>query len=252
MQNVSRKVLVIMLLILAIGAIGVTAFIIYQIQKSQAPTSSSASGFGPNATTDLYEPIETAFKQSKCEDFFSAATLSENAALSSLGTTITSQFEWRESIALPQLALNCTYTLADNKKLVFYVYSYAKDTQVFDSQAILIGVVNKVSLDDGEKGYLGSVETFDTRTKYTFGSDVTLDGSCRVNIFDDQNDFYYASINYIGFGECKAEETINLNKEIIKSFIDKITNIVKTVTTANRNPNTPNIDVNIPPETLTQ
>ncbi|MFS8131237.1 MAG: hypothetical protein ACMG57_04620 [Candidatus Dojkabacteria bacterium] len=177
--------------------------------QNQSAAEAQASGFGENATKDLFAPAADLFANTQCEDIFNKDMLTSDALPELKAANLTV-----ESITnLPienYKPLTCEFKFTNGKSFTFSIHSYDANSPIDDSQEALFGRVNEVTLGDS---------TIDSDTMgimtYFFGKDVVNTNVCRTNLYHPINDFEYADILYTGF-DCST--MYNLNREISGVF----------------------------------
>jgi len=176
--------------------------------QNQSAKDAQASGFGANATKDLFAPAAELFSNSLCEDIFNNETLQSDKLpmLKAENLTLTTVSNLESQDYQP---LICEYKFEDGRSFTFTVHSYDVNSPIDDSQTALFDRVNGNTLGD----------TIDSDTmgimSYFYGTDIVDASVCRTNIYHPINDFEYADILYKGF-DCNS--TYNLNREISGVF----------------------------------
>jgi hypothetical protein len=225
MQNISRKVLVVLLLVLSVLVIGVGAYVVYQIQNTQAPTPSSASGFGVTATRELYPEAERVFRVMGCDNLFSEAVIDtyapvDFAELRALDMTVESTFD------TPLNPLNCLVELSTDETLFISLHTYELKSLIDATKEELYERIKAKNLAEviSQGNYFGS--------EYFFGIDKSNNENCRSNLFNQQNEFEYLTIQYIGFDDCAEISGLNgtINYVISRVVDEAMIQINKTLT----------------------
>lgn len=235
----SRKVTVVILLVLTL-ALGVVAFVVAsKLRESQAPEDTQASGFGPSATRDLYDDVEELFANTSCEKFLNASNANAiiettDSDVSEMSFTVTGE----EPIDLkPKI---CRYEEEPDKYIDVVMQAYDADSYVYDSEtekiALLnMGLISEV-LDQGAYPALHTKYYFGTYAGSRFGYQQTAPRTdmCAAIIYQDANDFEYVSLIYSGYN---CNDTVAQNKVIMETMSIIINmQMTYTYTKANVNP----------------
>jgi len=217
----NRRKIIIIALIISTILVGVIAVALSQIiQNNQAPSDSGASGFGEGVNREYFDEFELKFTTVGCYGILSKNIVN---AYANQGTTILKGYEMSvtNSDPLPKVPLTCTIKLDDSKSIDLSVHTYDQNSAIDPSAEALFARVNANILKVEYKG--------DLKTGYFFyGTDKADPSSCRMNFFNQRNDFEYITLNAKGFTEsCKdqmllaGEISYYLNKSV-NSLIDNL------------------------------
>lgn len=177
------------------------------LQKVQAPDDSQASGFGENATRDLFVPTAELFQNTPCENIF----YREHPALAEFNEMSQQSFSISTENLEPNtdIPLSCKYNLGNDRAISFTVYSYSPNSIIDDTQKDLWNRINDENMDSiKDVGMIGIMD-------YFYGADKFDTKKCRSNVFHPINDFEFAEIVYTGFN---CEEIKDLNREFVTVF----------------------------------
>ncbi len=210
----SRKLLLICLMVAAVFLVGIGIVIVLQITQNPLPGGNEASssssnstdipvaGFGSTAIRDNFTVVEQAFAGLDCTWYLNEDLLRNtgNPLIDELAVEFNHGRD-RELEVTNDYAKNCFYYFYDanlNFKIVeFYVKAYQEDSAIdSDAQALFNRINSRTLINQIEDGYyLNSI-------KYFYGES-HIDNTCQINMFHEQNDFEYASVLFHSFGTCE-------------------------------------------------
>ncbi len=225
-MSTGRKITIFILLLLTIGLGAVSLYVTYNITQDNAPEDSDASGFGPEATTDLFSVVEKYFREVPCETLMSNynATTELIDAVNEATEAGTYSFEPANLPQATDIPMQCIFNLGPDHSVVFLAYTYEVESDIDNSAEELYARVK-------EQYGLNEVvdEGTSDRIKYFFGWDQVTTVAveklvCRSVLFESQNDFEYASVVYYGFDDCT--DVINLNKILTQAISDRAIQVI--------------------------
>jgi hypothetical protein len=174
-----------------VGLVIVVFLVINLVQKSQSPEDAQATGFGDEATSDLYAPVAEMFFNTDCETILDGKS-SDYPADSELAK-LNAEFTSTKLSPEDDTPLTCEYSLGEGKTLTFVVFSYDENSEIDATYFDLYSRVNNEVLSNTiDSGVLGIMD-------YYFGEDAGTDSSCRTVIYHPLNDFESAQLIYNGF-----------------------------------------------------
>ncbi len=232
-----RRLSIISLLILTGLFVAGGAFLAVQLQQSQAPDDTGATGFGDNADLTLIPIVKNNIANTSCETFLETGFLSTVDYLADKTFILQDKTDLTTSPYAPK---DCFYTSGD---LLIHtaVFSYPESYDFIpDSFQNLVNDVNGLLLDQVyKKGRFNYTDTFNITYFYgdqragedDNGKALTSD-TCTVTMYHNWNDINYAAVDITGFGDCfdgslaAAAVTIteefaeNLNEAIVNVYVD--------------------------------
>lgn len=199
----SRVVITVSVVAALIGLVILVGMVIALIQRNQAPTDSQATGFGDEATSDLYDPTAELFLNTECDYILdgNASEYVNTNELKKLGV----EFSSLKLAPEDQTPLICEFFLGEGKSVTLTVFSYSPDSEIDDSFEDLYARVNGEVLESTINS--GSIGIMD----YFYGFDAADNSKCRTVMYHPLNDFESAQLVYEGF---TCNEIIALNQEL--------------------------------------
>ncbi len=221
MPQLSRKVLTIILAVLLIAALGIGAFIVIRLQANQAPVNSSATGFGPGATRNLFQKVYDNFKAKTCTDILTAADIQKLTATALgnpaafKGSNIT---DYGSDPITPKF---CDYAFSSTSHFLFTLNDYNQTSVITNNaQEEYDRTNNNLILEVIKTDTIGSV-------KYFYGSSLPgAQGVCQVTMFQQDNDFDYAAVTYYGVSACTDPDMIDFNTQLMQTLAAHIGQIM--------------------------
>lgn len=210
--STSRNVTIVVLLIMTVVLIASSIFIALRLQTSTTPDATGATGFGDDATTDLFAPVIEMMFAMQCEEFIRPIG-------APVGTTMPFVSEIKETyFEGGNNSVFCVYDVSDYYQFTFYVKGYGVDAIIDDNQPSLIARVKTQILGSG---YTDITNVTIGPVKYHFAE--TADGRCITLFFHDKNDFEFGhleftkmeSCGYVAGANSTISQTISENLKLI-------------------------------------
>lgn len=217
-MNDRRKLTLAILFVLTVGLAGISIYITNRISQNQSPTDSEASGFGDEATRDLFEVVAAEFAKKNCNVFLDKPILTA-AGFDSYDTASTGAL-LNADIFQNAYSKECVYFYeGSDKRITLSVVPYNYDSEIKENQEALFNkwVVSQLERPADEGRY--------ELIPYFYGSDLTTDlGECKALLFHDQNDFEVAILSYHFVPEdgCESEKMVNLNRIVASKIAEQI------------------------------
>jgi hypothetical protein len=205
-MNQLRKIKNVYLLFLVIGIISLILLLLLNLQRSSVVDDTAVSGFGANATNDLYDTTQTLFINADCSKILGKSYTNnpQFPIISKYNFDLTAT----KLASFTNMPLACKYELADGTYVTFAVNAYNKSSKIDASRSDLFDRVNtslKTVIDSGRIGIID----------YYSGEDPGDSTICRTNIFHPLNDFESAQITYYGY---QCDSIASLNRELVTAF----------------------------------
>ncbi len=186
-----RKIIIVVLIVLTI-VIGIGAVIASQlIQNNLTPSGSSAFGFGEAVNKEYFDDFDKTFTGVGCYGILSNNTVN---AYSLEGFTELKKYNMSliNNPAEDKLPLSCSILLDSTKSLELEVHTYNLNSAIDPSFEVLSSRVNSTNIKT--INYQGSLGT----GYFFYGSDLSDTNSCRMNFYNNRNDFEYITVKVIG------------------------------------------------------
>lgn len=216
-----RKIIVALLIVLTI-VVGIGAIIASQlIQNNLTPSGSSAFGFGEAANKEFFDDFDRAFTGIGCFGILSNNTLNAYGL-----EDFTELKKYNMSIINNEpedkMPLSCTILLDSTKSLELEVHTYDLNSAIDPTFEVLSSRVNSSNL------FVSEYQVNYSRGYLFFGRDKEDSQSCRLNFYNDRNDFEHITIKFSNFGsECAdlkpiAKEIGYIINSSVNSLVDSI------------------------------
>ncbi|MCA9386724.1 hypothetical protein KC669_01690 [Candidatus Dojkabacteria bacterium] len=213
------------LMYIIVTFIAILGFLILLVIDAN-PTSNnsdvSVTGFGEEATRELFPAIAQAFLNTDCDALFHNGYLQDSRFinLSTSGFNLSSE----KISPIDNRPLQCFYDLGNGKAFTVKVNTYSSNSIIDATRSDLFTRVNAEYIDTLiDQDRIGILD-------YSFGTDLADNTECVSTIFHPLNDFESISIEYFGF-DC--EDSYNLNREVVTAIGNYIVFMVEDVYVAN-------------------
>ena len=212
-----RKVTLAALFVMTVLLAGISVFITLRIQQNNSPDDADASGFGDKATRDLYDNVAEAFDTQTCETLLDKTFLAELSTGLTYTSTVTPKIEDYPKV--------CNYVFNNGVEGAFSLFAYKTNSYIPADEEELYDAVNSPSISQQESvDTLGSILGF-------YGTNYG-DENCRLNLFNTQNEFYYASMVYTTTDACDSTEMAEFNLNVFSVLSRSIDQVIVDVTKA--------------------
>jgi len=228
----NKKKIIFLVLVISTILIGIIAVVISQvIQSNQAPTEASAFGFGMAVNKEYFGAFEEKFTNVGCYGILSKP-LVEGYAIEGINILKAYDLDIVNSFPKDKIPLSCTISLDETKSLDLEVHIYKVNSAIDPDENSLFSRINSNLL---KIDYQGNLKT----AYFFYGQDLDNPSSCRMNFFNNRNDFEYITVKVNGFeGNCKdqmllaGELSYYLNKTV-NLLIDQLVLDLKDDSTRN-------------------